>query len=556
MNSKVEIKINNNIISVDKNTTIRDIVNTYKDIVNYPIVGVKVNNEIVNYNYKVVRPVNVNFFDSNDLNGYKMYQAGLKFVLEVALKNAFGSDVDIEYDHSMARGIHATILNKHDFNKNDTVELKKAMLKIIENNLPFIKLNIESVEASNYYDSIKYYEKSLNIHNITNQIIILYRLDKYINYFYTEMPDTTGVLTKFDLTYINSNEIALMFPTPHTNNSVPAYIHYGKVIDCFKQGKDWLNRIGIPYVSDINNIIENGNVKDLIKTCETNLDNNIHQVALTAINKGIKYLLIAGPSSSGKTTTAKKIALNLRSQGMEPIMISTDDYFLDREYTPMNSDGTPDFEGLNAIDIDGLNKDLNDLVAGKEVKLPSYNFISGHREYSNKTYRLKENGIVVMEGLHTLNDELTKKLDKNLKYKVYLSPFIPVNIDRHNYISTTDLRLLRRIIRDNNNRGYDVAKTIECWQSVRKGEEKNIFPFIDQADEVINTSLAYELGVLKVYVIPLLYSITNSSPYYPEARRLIYFLKAFFPISSEYVSHDSIIREFIGGSSFRNEGDK
>ncbi len=557
MEDNIAIILNNrDVIKVKKNTSIRELMQSNKEKFDNTIIGVKVNNDIVSYDYKITKDVTMTTFNANDINGYKMFQAGLKFVMIVALKELFGKNVDVVFDHSIARGIHATIINKDEFNENDAINLINKMKEIIAANKPITKLVVDCKEAYSYYEKVGYKEKALNIHNISNQIINLYRLDNYFNYFFVDMPDSTGVLSKFDLVYINNNEFALMFPTPQSNNNIPEYVHYSKVIDCFKRGKDWLNKIGIPYVANINKIIENGEVIDLIRTCETNLDNEIHDVAKEAIAKNIKYLLIAGPSSSGKTTTAKKIALNLRAQGMEPIMISTDDYFLDREDTPRNTDGSYDFEGLNAIDVKGLNKDLNDLVNGLEVELPTYNFIAGHREYSGIKSKLKDNGLVVIEGLHTLNDELTYNLNKDLKYKVYLSPFIPVNIDCHNYISTTDLRLIRRIIRDNNNRGYDVSKTIDCWQTVRRGEEKNIFPYIDQANKVVNTSLAYEVGVLKVYAIPLLYSVKDDSPYYSEARRLIYFLKHFFPISSEYVSKDSIIREFIGGSNFRNEGDK
>ena len=557
MNDEVTIILNNkDVIKIKKNTSIKDVIKSNEGYFDKSIIGVKVNNDIVSYDYKITKDISLNTFNANDIDGYKMFQAGLKFVMIVALKELFGHDVDVIFDHSIARGIHATIINKDEFNEDDAIKLSNKMKEIINEDKQFVKLVVDVKEAYNYYEKVGYREKALNIHNISNQIINLYRLDNYFNYFFVDMPDSTGVLNKFDLVFINNNEFALMFPNPESNNNIPAYVHYSKVIDCFKKGKDWLNKIGIPYVTDINRTIEQGEVIDLIRTCETNLDNEIHDVAKEAIANNIKYLLIAGPSSSGKTTTAKKIALNLKALGMEPIMISTDDYFLDREDTPKNADGSYDFEGLNSIDVKGLNKDLNDLVNGLEVELPTYNFIAGHREYSGIKSKLQDNGIVVIEGLHTLNDELTSNLNKDLKYKVYLSPFIPVNIDHHNYISTTDLRLIRRIIRDNNNRGYDVSKTIECWQTVRRGEEKNIFPYIDQANKVVNTSLAYEVGVLKVYAAPLLYSVKDDSPYYSEARRLIYFLKHFFPISSEYVSKDSIIREFIGGSNFRNEGDK
>ena len=264
-------------------------------------------------------------------------------------------------------------------------------------------------------------------------------------------------------------------------------------------------------------------------------------------NHDIKFILVAGPSSSGKTTTNSKIASYLEALGYDAIKISLDDYFVNREDTPKDENGKYDFECLEAIDVKLFNEDLQRLLNGEEISLPIYNFISGKREYPKKYVKLKENSIFLIEGLHALNDKITEGIDNKYKYRIYLSPFIPINIDMHNYVSTLDLRLLRRIVRDNRTRGYDCLKTIDNWQSVRNGEEKYIFPYIHQADVIINTALAYEVGVLKVYVEPLLLSVGVDSEYYEEARRLIGFLKQFFPIPGEYVNDDSILREFIGG---------
>ena len=259
--------------------------------------------------------------------------------------------------------------------------------------------------------------------------------------------------------------------------------------------------------------------------------------------------MIAGPSSSGKTTTTRILGAYLRSKGYDPICLSTDDYFVDRIDTPKDEYGKYDFECLNAIDTKEFNNDLMRLLKGEEVNIPTYNFVTGKREYHNNLIKLNENSIILIEGLHSLNDDLTPGIPDRYKYKIYLSPFIPLNIDRHNYISTLDLRLIRRIIRDNRTRGYTVSEVIEKWQSVRNGEEKYIFPYTHQANMIINTALPYELGVLKVYAEPLLLSIDTDSKYYEEARRLLKFLRSFYTITSEYVSKNSILREFIGGAN-------
>ena len=553
MNQNIEVTLNNSKkISIPYKTTIMQIVLNNDDVCQDKIVGAKINNEIVDFKYEIIKPVNIELFDISNIDGYKMNQAGLKFVFEVALKNSFNG-ADVSFDHSIGNGIHSTILNIK-FNKEDTIKLKEEMDKIIARDEIIQKLNINSKEAINYYNNKGYYEKALNVHNISNRIVSMYKLDKYYNYFYNEMPYSTGYLNDFELVYINDNEVAITLPTNHTFNLVE-YKNYTKITECFKKDMYLLKQYNMPYISDINRQISLGNSRNVIRLFETSFDNKIHDIAVEALNKNIKYLLIAGPSSSGKTTTAKKIALNMQSMGYHPYLISTDDYFLNKEDSPRKEDGTYDFESINCVDITKLNQDLKDLISGKEVLLPKYNFKTGLREYDEIPTKLGDRAIIVIEGIHCLNDELTPDLDNSLKYKVYLSPFMPLMIDRHNYLSTTDLRLIRRIIRDNNNRGCNISKTIELWQNVRQGEEVNIFPYINKADIIINTALPYELSVLKVFVEPLLYSVKNDSPYMEEARRLIKYLENIYPIPSEYVEEDSILREFIGGSIFKKEGD-
>ena len=555
MNNNIEVILNNKKkINIPYNTTIEQIVLNNDDVCQDKIIGAKINNEIADFNRVIKKNVNIDLFDINEIDGYKMNQAGLKFVLEVALKENFPKGIEVEFDHSMGNGIHTTILN-YDFKEEDVKILQNKMNELIAKDEKIYKLNVEAKEAIRYFEKIKAEEKAKNIHNISNNIVILYKLKNYINYFYGEMPYSTGFLNDFELVFINNNELVLTLPTNHTFNLVE-YKNYQKITECFKDSMEILKTYQLPYICDINKRVSLGYSRELIRLFETNFDNSLYEVAKDVVSKNIKYLLIAGPSSSGKTTTAKKIALNIQTLGYTPLLISTDDYFVNKEDSPKNPDGTYDFESIGCVDIASLNKDLKDLILGKEVIIPNYNFITGKRELKNKPIKLDNNAIIIIEGIHSLNDELTIDLEEHLTYKIYLSPFIPIKIDRHNYLSTTDLRLIRRIIRDNNNRGCDVSKTIESWQSVRKGEEENIFPFIDRADVIINTSLPYELGVLKVFAEPLLYSINNDSPYLEESRRLIKYLDNIYPIPSEYVEEDSILREFIGNSVFKKEGDK
>lgn len=522
----------------------------YKKDTNMSVIGARVNNEIVSLNSIANDNDEIEFFDSSDINGYKMNQSGLKFVLEVALKETFGRDYEVMFDHSIARGLHMTIICDNSFGVEETNKLKKSMQKIIDEDIRILSLNVSKKEAINYYMKTDQMEKALNIHNVTNDIVSIYRLKKYINYFYTEMPFSTGALNVFDLVLLEDKKLVLLFPTKTKNDEIPPYVSYELIIKNFKESKNWVKTMDVPYLSDINKLISNSKIDDLIKAAEIHFDNDIHDIVDEIISKNAKYVMLAGPSSSGKTTTTKKLALALLARGYEPLVLSVDNYFKNRDESPVDEEGNYDFECLEALDLDLLNNHLNRLNNNEEVDIPEFNFALGEKEYHNKPIKLGNKGIILMEGLHCLNDEMTKKIDPKLKYKIYLSPFIPLNIDKHNYVSTVDLRLIRRMVRDNRSRNTDVSKTIGYWQTVRHGEEKYIFPFINNADKVLNTSLVYELGVLKVYAEPLLYSVPNTSPYYEEARRLINFLKGFFPISSDYISKDSILREFIGGSSF------
>lgn len=542
----------NTSLEVEKGTTLEEISKFYQKNMQFPIVGAEINNETVPMDIKITRAVNIKFLDITSINGYKINKAGLQFVTEVALKEAFGEEYDLTYDHSIANGLHMTIRSPKKFTLNDAKKLKTKMNEIIQNDERIYYLNVETKEAIGYYNKTKNNEKAQNLHNITNNIITMYKLRNYINYYYSEMPYSTGCLKKYDLVFLGDNKLVLLFPSPDSKSKIPEYIHYQNVIKCFDKSKQWIQNLGIPYLADLNQKISECKIDDLIKISETNFNNEIYELVSDIIAKKARYILFAGPSSSGKTTTTKKVALQLRSRGYEVLVISVDDYFKERVDNPKDENGNYDYECLNALDLKLLNKQLKDLILGKKVNLPTYNFVLGKKEYNSQPIKISEKCIILMEGLHCLNDEMTKDLDPTLKYKVYLSPFIALNMDRHNYISTTDLRLMRRIVRDNRTRAKDVGNTITYWNRVRDGEEKYIFPYINNVDRIINTSLVYEIGVLKVFVEPLLYSVKSNSPAYNEARRLIHSLRCFFPIASDYVGDDSVLREFIGNSIFEN----
>ena len=518
-----------------------------KDFPMENIMAVKIDNEVYSLDTKVFEDAKPEFINTNDIIGNKIYKAGLKFLFEVALIETF-PELEVSFEHSVPRGMLGVVEGNKIITQEDLQKIKHRMDEIVNEDAIIQKLNISPKEAIKYYLQFKEYEKADNIQSITDRLATLYKLHKKLNYFYSIMPYSTGSINKYELVYLGKNRIVLIFPTVRSNGEVPEYVHYANIIDSFFKGKKWLENLHMPYISNLNKTIGNGKIKDFIKSNELMFSLDIAKVVDNIIsNHDIKFILIAGPSSSGKTTTNSKIASYLEALGYDAIKISLDDYFVNREDTPKDENGKYDFECLEAIDVKLFNEDLQKLLNGEEISLPVYNFISGKREYPKNTVKLKENSIFLIEGLHSLNDKITEGIDNKYKYRIYLSPFIPINIDMHNYVSTLDLRLLRRIVRDNRTRGYDCLKTIDNWQSVRNGEEKYIFPYIHQADVIINTALAYEVGVLKVYVEPLLLSVGVDSIYYEEARRLIGFLNQFFPIPGEYVTDDSILREFIGG---------
>lgn len=514
--------------------------------INYDVVGAKINNELTPLSTRLIKDTEVKFIDCCDLAGYKMYQAGLKFIFEVALKTTF-PDYEVIFEHSVPKGILAEIIGKKTLSQKEMGFIKGNMAKIISDDLVFEKYNISKRDAIDYFEKSNQLEKARNIENSGEDIVTLYKLKEELNYFYTEMPYTTKSISKFDLVYLGNNRLVFLFPSARSEGKVPEYVHYGNIINSFLNGKNWLEKMNVPYLADLNKLVSSSKIDELIEANELLFNQSIASCADQIANcNEKKIVLIAGPSSSGKTTTTKRLASYLKVKGLKPITISIDDYFVDREKTPKDENGNYDFECLMAINVEKFNKDIMDLLNGKAVNLPTYDFVSGTSMMNGEAVYLDKNGIILIEGLHALNDELTPRISNLLKYKIYLSPFIPLNIDKHNYISTLDLRLLRRIIRDNRTRGLSVENTIKIWQSVRNGEEKYIFPYIHQADIIINTALSYELGVVRVYAEPLLYSVEIDSPYYEEARRLINFLKRFYLIPTEYIPKDSILREFIG----------
>lgn len=477
----------------------------------------------------------------------KKYQSGMKFLLYVAIKHL--GYIDINYLHSIDKGLYSQIIATKTLTDEDIEKIKNYINELINKNLKITKKVVTKTDAYNYYIKKALYEKAGNIQNLNTKTVTLYELDGYYNYFMSDMPKTTGELKNYRLTYLGNNMVVLSIPVEDTE-VVPEYVPQDLIIKSFAEYTSWMNKQNIKYVADLNRIISNSEIKSFIKKNDIIMDSTLSEAASVIKHEGKRLILLGGPSSSGKTTTTRKLSLYLSALGLNPIYLSLDDYFVERKNNPKNEDGSYNFECLEAIDLELFNNQVTDLLAGKTVSIPTFNFITGTKEYKGKEITMKENDILLIEGLHCLNETLTSHIDSKDKMKVYLSPFIPLNIDRHNHLSTVDMRLIRRIVRDNRTRGYDITQTLEAWESVRNGETKYIFPFTKDADMIINTAYIYELGVLRVYIEPLLYSIPMNSKFYREAKRLINELQMFFPIPSEYITDTNVLREFIGGSYF------
>ena len=490
------------------------------------------------------------FADLKKSTANRVYINALILLLSHSVSSLFGHTSKIAVKYSIDKGIY--IVPNFDITEKKLQQLKNKMMEVVENNIAITKCNVQREEAVEYFKMQKDHSKVNLLHYNTNPNVILYKLGSTYDYFFSLMPVRTGVLKEFDLKWLSNRGFVLLFPTIYYDGIKP-YEHHPKLFDVFNEYNKWAEIMKIENVSDLNKVVSSGRADDIIRIDETLQSNRLLNIAREIVSKkkDVKIILIAGPSSSGKTTTCRKLSMYLRSFGLEPREISMDNYFVDRVNNPKDENGEYDFECLEAINVKAFDKDVQDLLNGKGVKLQTYNFITGQSEPGTEDTYLGANEVLIIEGIHALNDKILTSIDRKNKYKIYLSPLTILTIDMHNRIPTTDNRLLRRIVRDNRTRGYNAEDTLKGWKKVRQGEEKHIFPNQDAADVVFNTALIYEIGVLKTYVEPLLYSVPVTSPKYKDAIRLINMLKTFLPIPSDAVPDDSLLREFIGGSCFK-----
>lgn len=541
----------NQIIEMDKGESFYELVKRI-DKGNYKkFLAVKVNNKlqelignIYNENDKIT------FLDLNDNDGQRVYIRTLCFIYIKACKDILNF-VNVNIEHSLNRGLYTEIKTKKPISQDNLKKIKNRMQEIIDKQIPINKKILSVKQATDIFASQGMQDKVELLKHWTSDFIRVYELDGYYDTFYGYVAPNTNVIDKFNLKLFFPGVI-LIFPTKENNFDLPEYIEQKKLSKVFKEAEDWGEIMDIGSVGVLNNKIVDNTIDDMIRVNEAFHEKKIAYIAdeITK-DKNIKIVLIAGPSSSGKTTFAQRLSIQLRVNGKKTYALSLDDYFVNRDMTPRDENGDYDYETIDALDLELFNDQLINLMTCQQVQIPIFNFKTGMREFTREPIELTDDHIIIIEGIHGLNDKLTENIPQKNKFRIYISALTQLNIDNHNRIATSDLRLIRRIVRDNTHRGNDAFKTLELWDNVVKGTEKYIFPFQENADAIFNSALVYELCVLKKYAIPLIEKIGEDSEYYPERQRLLKFLSYFKNIDNERaIPYTSILREFIGGSCF------
>ena len=549
MLESIKVKVFGKETIIKKGITLLELSKMYDDLFKHKIIIAKVDSKYHELNDQINKSCDIEFFDLTTRYANRIYLNGLVFLTNYCFQELFKKKGYLKTRHSADKGLYMEASCK--LTKEMVIDLENKMNEVVKDNLNITKVTILREDAIAYFNEIGDVKKAGLLEYMTNTYVNLYRMGNSYNYMFSLMPSETSCLNEFKLAYLNEEGFILRYPTIYSEGEIPKYKHHPKLFEVFKESKEWCKLMNLETSVDLNNIITTGKISDLIKITETLYSNKLLNIAREiASNSKVKIVLIAGPSSSGKTTTTKKLSMYLKSFGLKPKMLSMDDFFVEREDTPKKENGEYDFECLEAIDLELFNKTLDKLLKGEKVLLPMFNFITGQKEY-NEEMILDKNDVLLIEGIHCLNPKILSNIEASRKLKIYLSALTEINIDEDNRISTTDNRLIRRLIRDHYTRGYEPHETLDLWESVREGEEKYIFPYQDEADITLNTGLVYEFPVLKVYGLPLLYTVSRDNEFYEDAKRLIRLLEIFLPVPSDEVPNDSILREFIGGSYFK-----
>ncbi len=534
-------------------TTFQSISKEYQDNFNHDIMLVIMNGRLRELLKPLKEDCTLKFVTTGDNAGFKTYTRGMILVMLRAIYRVINRDLidKVRVEHSIGSGLYCELDGKVAITEDIIKDIKNEMISIVERDVPFIKRSIATEEAVELFHKYKMYDKEKLFRFRRVSSANLYNLDGFEDYFYGYMPPSTRYLKYFDLVSYE-NGFILMLPTRKQPQIVKPLEVRPHLFATLQESNEWGQTMEIETVGALNEQITKGNINEIILVQEALMEKKIADIAEMIKSLGNKkFIMIAGPSSSGKTTFSHRLSIQLRTLGYKPHPIAVDDYFVNREDTPKDEFGNYNFETLRAIDIEQFNQDMTDLLSGKTVEIPTFNFKTGKREYKGNYKTLGEDDILVIEGIHGLNDALSYSLPRESKFKIYISALTQLNIDEHNRIPTTDGRLIRRMVRDARTRGTSARDTIAMWPSVRRGEEENIFPYQEDADCMFNSALIYELSILKQYAEPILFGIEKNCEEYLEAKRLLKFLDYFLGVSSEDIPKNSILREFVGGSCFK-----
>ncbi|MDF2486561.1 MAG: hypothetical protein K0R46_2729 [Herbinix sp.] len=550
---KVQVEINGKLYEYPSGTSILEISRDFQKEYECQIILAFVNNKLRELFKRVNDNCSIRFVTVSEDAGHKTYQRGMVLVMLKAIYSEFGNEnvnkVSIEY--AINNGLYCDYEGREPLTKERVLAIKKRMIDLVQRDIPFMKRSIGTDDAIELFRRYRMYDKEKLFRYRRVSKANIYSLDGFEDYYYGYMPPSSGMLKDFDIMQYDDG-LLLLLPNKKKPTVVETFVPQPKLYETLKEANQWAQMMDLPNVGALNDVISQGNLSELILVQEALQEKKISDIAAN-IKKagGKKFIMIAGPSSSGKTTFSYRLSIQLKAHGLKPHPIAVDNYFVERDKTPKDEDGNFNFEILGAIDIEQFNKDMTDLMNGKTVEIPVFNFVTGKREYKGDFLKLGPEDILVIEGIHGLNDALSYSLPRESKFKIYISALTQLNIDEHNRIPTTDGRLLRRMVRDARTRGASAQKTISMWPSVRRGEDENIFPFQEDADVMFNSALIYELAILKQYAEPILFGIDRNCAEYVEAKRLLKFLDYFIGAPSETVPKNSILKEFLGGSCFK-----
>ena len=546
----IRCKNNKKVLKVNVGSTLSEVFSASELKMDYGPVCARVNNKVQGMHYRLYNDKDVEFLDMRSGSGSRTYTRTLFFICCKAINDLYGS-VEVRIDIPVSKGYYVHVKLGRDITADDVARIRCRMQEIIDADTPIRRRMVTAEEAIRLFSEKGDMSKVKLLKGQGKLYTVYYQIDDFIDYFYGALLTSTSEVYLFDLVAY-SDGMLLRVPSREDPGQLCPMPRQQKMFDVFKEHHEWQNIIGLRTVGDLNDAVDKGFATDIINVNEALQEKKIARIAdQIAARHDVKLVLLAGPSSSGKTTTCKRLSIQLLTCGLKPLQISLDDYFIDRDKTPLDANGEYDYESIHALNIDLINEQFNALFKGEEIELPRYNFQAGKSEKSGKRLKLASNDIVVVEGIHALNPELTAQIPEQQKFRVYVSALTTILLDEHNYIPTTDNRLLRRIIRDYKYRGVSAQESIHRWPSVRAGEERWIFPYQENADAMFNSAMLYELAVIKQQAEPLLEQVPENCEEYAEAHRLLKFLRYFHAISYRQLAPTSLLREFLGGSSFK-----